>query len=410
MLRRASLALLLLLPLGCRQPTTTSGSAEAPAAAETRPLALWEVTKTGMPTSYLFGSCPLGVKLDTALPPEHMDKALNAALFVAEADTDLLGESHMEALMTLPEGTTVSSMLGPEDWESLAEASGFGPLIAMFDGMHPMVIGVMTTLSVLADVPGAHEDGEMDETLLAAVRAANVPTAFLETPQESLDRVVGLPMDRFLEPLRAIAAAGDLDARRDEMAAILSLCTQGDLERASAAMAATNDVLHSSAAMGRLNAQWADAIEGFLGQGPTFVSVTGGRVVGDDGVPALLAARGWTLTRLRGSIAPPEEASADEGMVLLADILEAAIPLVVEDHCRESGYVPLCFGVAGEQCGPMVEAVTRECIAEASLPEQVPEAEMLELLRGVGSCVGLKFQDRYGDAPLEDPACAAALE
>ncbi|HET7506221.1 MAG TPA: TraB/GumN family protein [Kofleriaceae bacterium] len=284
-----------------------AGSAARPAATSAAPISLlprpllWAVEKDGT-TSYFLGTMHVGIDPER-LPPGVWDKLHAAATFAMEADLD---DPAAAALLRPTEGS-LHDQLGDDYWKKLEAA--MGPSVARsLDHVPPMIPAAALSLR------GLPQTTPMDKALAARAGELGKPIVFLEPASRQLAilgkwmNVKALKMMLDELPQEEQHARAMLDAYVDgDEARLVEL---GDREKQEALRhgytAAEYDQEMSEMLYDR-NASWLDALEKLHAAGGGFVAVGALHLVGPRSVLALLAGKGYRVTRL----GPPATSAPD---------------------------------------------------------------------------------------------------
>jgi uncharacterized protein YbaP (TraB family) len=283
--RRALAALALALLAGCGEPAR-DWPAPSPA--------LWEVSGPGGAHGWLFGtihSLPEGARWRTAPVDRALDQASVLVLEIANLDDADAARREFERLATTP---------------------GLPPL------SHRVPASGRPTLAALLDRAGmADGDFPRTETWAAAILLAN--RARGRDPATGVDRelMAGAPriegLETFAEQYRTfdalppseqadllLALAAEADDRADDRQ--VEQWLTGDLaglERESAAGVLADPELREALQTAR-NKRWAERIVQLLASRERpFVAVGEAHMFGEDNLPGLLAARGYTVRRIQ---------------------------------------------------------------------------------------------------------------
>ena len=267
--------------------------------AEVHP-ALWLVEGPGGQKAWLFGTIH-------ALPqPVNWHSAkIDAAL--AQSDRLVLEVAKLD-----DDAGTARTFAG------LAESPGLLPLSQRVPG------GLQADLSTALKQDGFAPDAlDRYETWAAAIMLQNaamaagksdsangIDRALLRGTSKPVDEFEGAAaqlaiFDRLPEPAQRALLAATLGGSHDELAEMRKLeqaWAQGDLAMVDAATNA--DFLHNpelrDALLVSRNRAWMGKLTGLLIRGAhPFVAVGLAHLVGNDGLPAMLAAQGYTVTRLQ---------------------------------------------------------------------------------------------------------------
>ncbi|HWN05653.1 MAG TPA: TraB/GumN family protein, partial [Steroidobacteraceae bacterium] len=262
--------------------------------------ALWEVTG-GESTVWLFGSVHLlpegGFTIGDALA-DALDGAERVCL---EIDTGAADEAST-ATVTLaravdPQGRDLFELLGP-DAERVREAAENAevPLeaLAMFE---PWFAGL--TVSVMAlQAHGYDVQHGVEQIIQAEARDAGKESCGLETLDGQLSLLDGLPgalQNEIL--LQALDEAGEIESLIEPMLDAWRRGDEAGLERSLEDDFEGYPELADALIYDR-NARWADQVSEMLGGDEDSLVVVGAmHLVGERGLPALLADRGFRVAR-----------------------------------------------------------------------------------------------------------------
>jgi uncharacterized protein YbaP (TraB family) len=257
-----------------------------------RPL-LWKIEKDGK-TSHALGTMHVGIDPER-LPKSVWDKVVGGPAFVMETNaTDA-------SLMNLGARTSGSlrDELGPVYWEKLGKLIE-PKMLAAVDKKKPVIAAVMLSLR------GIPMTGMgMDTALMAKAKGAGKPVIYLEEASKQaqlLERWMNIKAlklmidtaDDSIELTKAMVAAyiaGD-DAK---------LVSLNDSQRAEALSHGFTEIEYDQQTADMLwdrNASWIPAIEAMHAKGGGFIAVGALHLVGKKSVLEMLAAKGYTITRV----------------------------------------------------------------------------------------------------------------
>jgi uncharacterized protein YbaP (TraB family) len=201
---------------------------------------------------------------------------------------------------------SLSARLGPRRRRALDEGGrSLGLDAAQIDTMRPWLAAITLSTAPLMQ-HGVDPDAGADNVLLDAAQASGKPVRGFETLEQQL---------RFLAELSdeaQLAFLGDtLDHLRHawrELERLADAWSRADLRwltrHVTELTRRRQPELHDRL-LARRNVAWADVLARRLdGSGTSFVAVGAGHLLGADGVPALLAARGLHVRRLRPATDP----------------------------------------------------------------------------------------------------------
>ena len=276
-----------------------------PACAEPpRPL-LWKISD-GDNAIYLLGSFHLLKPTDYPLAAST-DTAFNDAeqvvfeLSPAEMD-DPAGAGRMAQAAMRTDGTTLQQSLPPESWQKLAAfAARRGLPLQNFEPMEAWFVSLIVSLSEMQAL-GLNPEFGLDKHFADRAGKAGKPTRGLETFDQQIALFDGMSADEQRQALEdTLQEAAEMKAEIERMHA---LWRAGDAE---ALFAATGAELKAEypALYNRLNRDrnraWLPHLRAMLDEeadDETLVVVGAMHLLGEDGVVALLRAKGYTVERM----------------------------------------------------------------------------------------------------------------
>jgi|JI9StandDraft_2_1071091.scaffolds.fasta_scaffold64987_2 uncharacterized protein YbaP (TraB family) len=275
---RACIAAALALTLvACAAP------ARCPVAAPLPPEApfLWRVSRGDGPPVWLYGTIHNAGAAD--VPAAAWDALARAPRYASELGDVAPDPEELGALARLPRGKGLDALLPADDWWEL-EGELRGRIKP--DDLRRARPWYAMSLITAKRAPGPSPT--MDEALTRRARALHHPISALETWRAQLTVVAdAVTIADLQDALRARATMRcDLDAMKRSYVA-------GSADR----MARHLNVAGASQLVGDRNAAWLPTLEGYLATDGAFVAVGLGHLLGDAGLPALLAARGYTVAR-----------------------------------------------------------------------------------------------------------------
>jgi len=294
MMTRVLLAALVSLVSSCKKPDDSPTPAERRVNTLLRcPFVvhpyLYEVEKDHK-TSYLLGSWHLGVSL-SKMPPYVRGHVRDAKQAVFEIAPDDKSHAPLEAI-DLP------AALGDELWQKYTRLVGH-TLARRSAHAHPATAAlVLATLHL--DVSAS-----LDKEIMDQISEEHVPAQGLETARFQHE-LLAKRLD--LRLLRATLSQAREDEDDDEVSLLTQYCmgtqtTPGMTAKTRTEMLAAGYTANELDAMDEemiyaRNASWMTRLELLLQTDHTLVVVGAGHVLGPRGVPALLAARGYHVTRI----------------------------------------------------------------------------------------------------------------
>lgn len=418
-----SIAALSLGGIGCATPTGQARHHPAEHSTQARDLTLYEVTRAGQPTSYLFGTCHMGISLVQMLPAKYEALLSEEMFFVGEIDAQ--DSSLTPDLLELPDDQTLSEYMGEEKWSEVVDALEIGPAATKLDRMHPLVLLSIATQKGFATQMSETAGIGVDQELRAIARDRSLTTAWLETPAEQLAMMQSLPMEQWVELLHAMADP-EFDTNREKaLTRILDACSTGEARKLLIDMKKMDSEEDAFEEWKELlttkrNQAWTPKLDTMFSEGPHFVAVGAGHLYGDQGLVELLEQRGYAVRQLKG-------VTASSPMVSQSAFLQQTELQYNAMFCTEAGVIPQCTRATPKECKWQTAANIRDCTAPAvaaiskttanTATRMSPEAAA-EFGQELGICLGLKYSETLlrgrpkGKNLVIDPGpdCRAALE
>jgi hypothetical protein len=288
------------------------GSAPKSVAASSPPVPLlWKVSDADS-VLYLLGSFHLLANSDYPLSPD-VDRAFaDAESLVFEVAPEDLDDPGVTAKMLALAGSDAAASLArvtPPDLAPALDArlASLGLPAERMAGFEPWFVDTML-VTVLGQRAGyAPEDG-LDRVLMARAKAAGKPTSGLETVDQQLATLDGTPLAEQLASLREFVDEGDhAEAKLAELHAAWRSADLPALETMTREeMRELTPVTYQRLNVDR-NRAWVPQLERMLAQGrghDVLVVVGALHLLGDDGVVALLRARGYRVERVCSACGP----------------------------------------------------------------------------------------------------------
>lgn len=244
---------------------------------------LWKVQREGGPVVWLYGTYHHAG--GDAVAPAVWTALEGAPRFVSElGDAEPDGERFREHARLRYGEKGLDFQLPQDDWWELRDA-----LRGVMREDELRRLKPWYAMSLLTRTMAPSASPTMDDALTARAQARGLPVEALETWDEQLPVLAaGVTIADLRE---AIAARKTM---RCDLAAVDAAYTTGDL----AVMHVRLNVDGSARFLTERNAAWLPVIERHLADGGAFVAVGLSHLSGDGGLPALLAARGYTVARV----------------------------------------------------------------------------------------------------------------
>lgn len=277
--------------------------------AAAQPIFLWHASR-GPAEVWLLGSVHAGQ--EDFYPLDARIEAAFAAADTLACEVDLTdpAKAARASLLAMqrgsyPAGETLRDHLSAATWDSLAAHLAAQSLpLSMFERFKPSMAAVMLGMMEMKRAGLDPEQG-IDRHLLERAHADSLPVVDLETVQQQIDALFGHD-DGVEELILAESLTQNGDEMRRTLADMLGAWRSGDAEAIERLIAEQwlDDprlVGFHEAILGQRNRTMAETIDQRAGAADAtwFVVVGAAHLVGDDGVPALLAARGWRVDQVR---------------------------------------------------------------------------------------------------------------
>lgn len=262
--------------------------------------ALWTV-EGARNTVYLFGSVHLLRQGEFSLQGRLADAYEDAEAVFLEVDMDDLSPAQAAgataALAIDPAGRGLFELMGPDADEARRLAQAADLDLALLAPVEPWFAGLTAvTLSLARE--GYVADAGVEQLVLGRAAADGKEVLGFETLEEQLGALDGL--DLALQRDFLLKALQDA-ARPDEaLASFLQAWKDGDDAALAAELAAEFEASPAlyEALMVRRNRRWVGQLEALLDDDRDYLVVVGAlHLVGPDGLPAMLRARGIPVTR-----------------------------------------------------------------------------------------------------------------
>lgn len=256
--------------------------------------AIWEASRNGAPVAWLFGTVhalPDGLAWRTPALESALASADLLVVEIAALDAAGAASAAFEAVSRTPGLPPLAARVAPADRPQLqALLARAGMDEAAFAGRETWAAALM-----LAAATRTHDPANgVDRALLSEARAVEG----LETHAAQFARFDSLSQPAQGELLLAVAD----DALARDQDALVEAWLTGDvalLETLSTGRLLADPELCGALVTAR-NHAWAARIDDLIGGGARpFVAVGAGHLLGADGLPALLAARGYRVRRLQ---------------------------------------------------------------------------------------------------------------
>ena len=277
-------------------------SSAAVAGEQNHPVTMWRVAGAAN-SVYLLGSIHLLREKDHPLPGV-IDMAYgDAEVIVMELDMDDMDPVYAQAAFNragvLTDGTTLRDLIGDDAYaQADSAATALDIPLDMLDQSEPWLAAMTVELMLLYRF-GFNPALGVEMTMTQRAVADGKPIEGLETIDEQLSFLDGLPMEAQREMLLQVLIEGaDMSESIDDLVDAWHHGNTAVLEDVLLSSMADQEELSNTLVSDR-NLRWADRIEAWLDDDEDYLVVVGAlHLVGDEGVPALLDARGFGIQQL----------------------------------------------------------------------------------------------------------------
>lgn len=272
---------------------------------------LFEITRPGLPPSYLFGTVHLHDPRSATLPPAAagaLAGASTVALELAEGDVlndpkalERLGPGLLKSLTAKP-AERASRLLPPESLARLREAlAAYGLPADSAEVLKPAFLAVLFSIPPCATAREGEAKPGVDDTIARLARERSIPIQGLESIEEQLDALTLVPPARQRQAL--VAALQALPHAEDVLETTLARYVAGEMGLLMAALRRNADALGVRAAyeesMNRLvvrrNLVMRRRALPLLARGGAFIAVGALHLPGEQGLARLFEQAGYRV-------------------------------------------------------------------------------------------------------------------
>ena len=307
-----SCSLLLLSLQSCAAPHKPGVSHDAVARSSTLVvtpgLFLYEVTGP-RGTSHLLGTIHVGFGFEEVLTDDARVRFHAAERVMTEADVSKSDPELLVRAALLAPQDSLRRLLGEPTWTKLVERLSAQLPEPVLDRLEPWLPAVMLGLRELEDVlrelkPGS-ENRLMDVELVRLAGMEQKPVTHFETVAEQIAIFDTIPLsDQARELAHALEQPSAIQARQ-----LFTAFAAGDAQALESALFDEAQIEGSRGFYDRVlyqrNARWLPLIERELARGGTFIAVGAAHLLGERGILATLAQRGYSVKRVGADTKPP---------------------------------------------------------------------------------------------------------
>lgn len=293
-------------------PSSYEAVREQAKAQENTQALYWRVEKKGVSPSYLYGTMHLTDSRVTTLSPaasQSLQGAKSVVLEVADLSPAKLAAAMMgpaQSFLIYTDGRTLSAQLAPEEFDkvkAVVTSSGLPGEVAPM--LRPWLISTLLSVSDCERQKAAGGAKVLDMQIADRAAAAGIPVNGLETIEEQLAALAGVPDDQQLQMLRV--SLKYYERTNDMLETMLQLYLKRDMGVAmpfQRALAQDMNIPPSAfdgfekALLVDRNARMAKAAVPYLDNGGAFIAIGALHLPGKTGVVALLRAAGYDVVPL----------------------------------------------------------------------------------------------------------------
>ena len=257
---------------------------------------LWKVEKAGRPPSFLFGTIHSDDPRVMELPAPVQTVFDASASFTMEMISDAEAMNRLAEAMRLKPGEDLRSLLGAELYRKTEQALKARGLPA--EGLRRTKPWVVV---VTLNTPRRETGNFLDLKLYMRAKAQQKPVYGLETVAEQIAVFDTLPLDKQIALLReSLTTPAEFDAALEELVQAYLDRDLAALQRISEASEAASTSGAYRALMDKLllqrNHRMVQRMEPRLREGNAFIAIGALHLPGEEGVLALLAQQGYTVS------------------------------------------------------------------------------------------------------------------
>ena len=284
--------------IACNSSKKLTGSA-AKNFAPTEKALLWKIEKKGieMP-SYLYGTIHI-IPSDEFFYPDGTLQAIESSKqMVFEIDMNLMSDMGAQmALMQkalMKDGKSLKDLVTQEEYDLIkAHFEKIGLPLALFERMKPAFLSVFASEDMS---PNAMQNGDMksyEMEFFEISKTRKMEVGGLETIDYQLSVFDSIPYSDQAKML--VESIKNSSAGEDELKKMINIYKMQDLE-GMGAMFSDESLGDMDILLNNRNKNWIPVMQEYIEKSPTFFAVGAGHLVGNEGVIALLRAKGYSVT------------------------------------------------------------------------------------------------------------------
>lgn len=294
-------SLLLLLLVGCAHKAPSVPAPRVPARTPPPGLFLYQVERGGQ-VSYLLGTIHLGFGFDEVLTPAARVGFERAELVITETDVGADAAERMMRAALLPPDQSLQTLLDARSWQTLEARLGdqvpTPVLVHLRPWLPAVLLGIMELTRAFDELRPGKSAHMMDVELMEQARRQNKRLEHLESVDEQIAVFESVGLEEQVAELKHALTEESTGQSRELVRAFAS-GEERELSHAlfDAAQLAQAPGFYKAVLFDR-NARWLPRLDQALAQGDTFVAVGAAHLLGEAGLLATLARRGFRITRV----------------------------------------------------------------------------------------------------------------
>lgn len=272
---------------------------------------LWRIDKTGLPSSYLFGTAHLSDERITRLSPQVEQAIATAKSMVLEV-ADLSAESMAVAvtanvhLFVYTDGRQLDNTLPADQFaKAAAILAGAGMPAEIATRIKPWLVFMLVAIPACERNRQSAGFHALDMRLADDARKRGIPVLGLETIEGQLQMLAAIPEEQQVAMLKAVLHY--VDRAEDQLETTVQLYLkrqmglaipfQHELARRAGTPSTAFTSFENDIVIKR-NASMAEQASPLLDKGGAFIGVGALHLIGDKGLVALFRQAGYTVTAI----------------------------------------------------------------------------------------------------------------
>ena len=300
----------LLAELKIKEPATYDAVMAEAGAIPNGGALFWTIERDGVEPSFLLGTAHVTDPRVTSLTPamtQALEGASAVALELAElGDTQKMATAILKhaRLLVLPPGQTLWDLIPDADEPTIRDNPNLPPGAgAALFGYQPWVVAGMLSIPLCETERKAAQIEVLDTKIARIAGQRNIPLTGLETIEEQVSVLAGMPMDGQVKYLMAVAKLGKRSA--DHFETLMALYAAQNVAAYMPFVTRTESLSPGDRELMALvekdlivkrNHRMAERAQALLASGNAFIAVGALHLPGDEGLVELIRAAGYRVT------------------------------------------------------------------------------------------------------------------